>query len=79
MLSQGYHNIACNILGFLMFLLIIWNIFSRLKIKKFEIVINVHENMIWGPFQMCSLDLHQSKIAIVNCIFFGYGVHILVY
>ena len=31
MLSQGYHTIACNILGFFIFLLIMWNIFLVLK------------------------------------------------
>ena len=45
MSSQGHHTIASNILGFFMYLLIIWNIFSRLKIKKLEIVMYGHENM----------------------------------
>ena len=46
MLSQRYHTIAYDILGFFMFLLIILNIFSCLKTKKIEIVKYDHENMI---------------------------------
>ena len=73
MLSQGYHTIACNILGFFMFLLIMWNIFS--KIKKIEIVIYVHENMIWTSFQMYYRDLLQNEATRFNFMFLGYGIH----
>ena len=46
------------------------------KIKKIEIVIYFHENMIWTSFQM-SRDLLPRKIARLDFMFLGYGLHTL--
>ena len=77
MLSQGYHTIACNILGFFYVSInYVKYIFSS-KIKKIEIVMYVHENMIWTSFQMYYRDLIQNKSTRFNFMFLGYGVHTL--
>ena len=47
------------------------------KIKKIEIVIYVHQNMIWTSFQMYPRDLLQNKVTRLDFVFFGYGVHTL--
>ena len=51
-------------------------IFSS-KIKKIEIVIYVHENMIWTSFQMYYHDLLQNKVTRFSFMFLCYGVHTL--
>ena len=44
------------------------------KIKNIEIVIYVHENMIWTSFQLYSRDLLQIKVTRLGFMFLGYGV-----
>ena len=46
------------------------------KIKKIEIVIYFHENMIWTSFQM-SRDLLPRQITRLDFMFLGYGLHTL--
>ena len=48
-------------------------IFST-KIKKTEIVIYVHENMIWTSFQIIYHNLLRNKVTRFNFMFLGYGV-----
>ena len=47
------------------------------KMKKIELVICVHKNMIWSSFQMYPRDLLQNKVTRLYFMLLGYGVHTL--